>query len=186
MGPRTPAAPRRPGPAPSEATCVPPPPTPPARTPAPVHPGPGVRGLLATFCLLTAAGFVALVLLAHSTDRTFAWTIQPAATAAFLGSGYGAGFVLSVLCLRSHDWRAVRVPYLTVLVFTWLTTLATFVHLDRMHVVTPGTGPFAVPGRVGVARRLRRHPGRHGGAAAAPAPRRSTAPCPGSPRHRAG
>ncbi|GGC15666.1 hypothetical protein [Cellulomonas carbonis] len=105
----------------------------------------GVRPVLAVFCVLTAAGFVALALRATRTAETFAWTIDPPLTAAFLGAGYGAGFVLSVLSLRSGRWSQVRVPFLTVLVFTVLTTAATFVHLDRMHVVTPGSGPFAVP-----------------------------------------
>jgi hypothetical protein len=124
---------------------------PPAARPT-VHPSatavrlePAVRALLGAFCLLTAAAVVSLVVLAGDTDRTFAWTIEPAVTAAFLGSGYGAGFVLSVLALRSDDWRAARIPFVTVLVFTWVTAVATFVHLDRMHVITPGTGPFAAP-----------------------------------------
>ncbi|GAA2725836.1 hypothetical protein [Cellulomonas aerilata] len=105
----------------------------------------GVRLLLVAFCCLTAAAVVSLVVLADRTEQTFAWTIQPPVTAAFLGSGYAAGLVLSALALRSDDWPAVRVPYVTVLVFTWFTAAATFVHLDRMHVNTPGTGPVAVP-----------------------------------------
>jgi len=115
------------------------------------HPGAGhpptagVRVLLVAFCCLTAAAVVSLLLLADRTAQTFAWTIQPPVTAAFLGSGYGAGLVLSVLALRVDAWDAVRVPYLTVLVFTWFTAVATFLHLDRMHVITPGEGPVAVP-----------------------------------------
>ncbi len=116
----------------------------PTRTGA-ARPLPGVRALLVAFCILTAAAVVSLVVLADRTEETFAWTIAPPVTAAFLGSGYGAGFVLSVLSLRSDDWGRVRIPFLTVLVFTWLTAVATFVHLDRMHVITPGVGPVAVP-----------------------------------------
>ncbi|HEY3438662.1 MAG TPA: hypothetical protein VGK35_13320 [Actinotalea sp.] len=112
----------------------------PHRTPAR-----GVRVVLGAFCALTAAGFTALFALSGQTDETFAWTIQPPATAAFLGAGYGAGFVLSVLALRSADWAQVRVPYLTVLTFTWLTTIATALHADRLHMVTPGNGPLAAP-----------------------------------------
>ena len=110
-----------------------------------VAPSRGVRLLLTTFCCLTALAVVALLVLSDQTDRTFAWTIQPPVTAAFLGSGYGAGFVLSMLAVRSADWAEIRVPFLTVLVFTWITTVASFVHLDRMHVITPGTGPIAEP-----------------------------------------
>ncbi len=104
-----------------------------------------VRALLGAFCLLTAAAVVSLVVLAGDTERTFAWTIEPPVTAAFLGSGYAAGLVLSALSLRSDDWWAVRVPFATVLAFTWLTAVATFVHLDRMHVVAPGAGSVARP-----------------------------------------
>jgi hypothetical protein len=114
-------------------------------TERPGAPTPGVRVLLGAFCCLTAAAVVSLLVLSHRTDETFAWTIQPAATAAFLGSGYGAGFVLSLLSWRSADWAEVRIPYVTVLVFTWVTAVATFMHLDRMHVITPGTGPVAEP-----------------------------------------
>ncbi len=109
------------------------------------RPTSGVRALLVAFCCLTAAAVVSLVVLADRTDQTFAWTIQPPVTAAFLGSGYAAGLVLSILALRADDWAVVRVPYVTVLVFTWVTAVATFLHLDRMHVMTPGTGPVAVP-----------------------------------------
>lgn len=104
-----------------------------------------VRVLLAAFCLLTAAGFVSLFVLAGQTAQTFAWTIEPPATAAFLGAGYGAGFVLSALMLRDPVWADTRVPYVTVLVFTWVTTAATFLHIDRMHFTTGGDGPVAEP-----------------------------------------
>lgn len=109
----------------------------------PVHPA--VRVLLAAFVLLTAAGCTSLLLLAERTDELFAWTIQPPLTAAFLGAGYGAGLVLSFLAVRTPDWHVVRVPFLTVLVFTWLTTAATVVHADRLHMSSPGVGPFATP-----------------------------------------
>ncbi|WP_298459619.1 hypothetical protein [uncultured Cellulomonas sp.] len=109
------------------------------------RPTPGVRVLLLAFCCLTAAAVVSLVGLAARTDETFAWTIEPPVTAAFLGSGYAAGLVLSALSLRADDWAVVRVPFVTVLVFTWLTAAATFVHLDRLHMRAPGSGPVAEP-----------------------------------------
>ena len=126
------AAGPRPRPARSRAVDVP-----------PVAPTRGVRALLVTFCGLTAAAVLSLAVLAERTAETFAWTIEPAATAGFLGSAYAAGFVLSVLAARSRDWRAVRVPFVTVLVFSWLTTGATAYHLHRLHVVDPGAGPVA-------------------------------------------
>lgn len=108
-------------------------------------PLPAVRVLLTAFCLLTVAGFVSLAVLSDRTSETFAWTIAPPLTAAFLGSGYGAGFVLSLMTLLSRVWVDVRVPYVTVLVFTWVTALATFLHRDRLHLATPGSGPVAEP-----------------------------------------
>jgi hypothetical protein len=102
-----------------------------------------MRLLLGVFSALTALAVGALYVLAEQTDRTFAWTIQPPLTAAFLGAGYAAGCVLVVLSLREPAWAHARVPVLTVLVFVVLTLAATLLHLDRFHLTT-GEGPVAV------------------------------------------
>jgi hypothetical protein len=94
---------------------------------------PTMRALLATFAVLTAMAVVALFVLAEDTDRLFAWTIQPPLTAAFLGAGYAAGFVLVVLSFRDPVWAHTRVPVLTILAFVVLTLIATLVHIDRFH-----------------------------------------------------
>jgi hypothetical protein len=94
---------------------------------------PASRVLLGAFAVLTVLAFVSLFVLAGSTERTFAWTIQPPLTAAFLGSGYAAGSVLVLLSLRQTAWANVRVPFLTIVVFVVLTLLATLLHLDKMH-----------------------------------------------------
>ena len=70
---------------------------------------------------------------ASYTDRYFAWTIKPPATAAFLGAAYAAGCVLVVLALRRGTWLALRLPFVTILIFTVITLLATLLHLDRFH-----------------------------------------------------
>jgi hypothetical protein len=93
----------------------------------------GMRILLGAFAVLTALATGALFVLAESTEETFAWTIEPPLTAAFIGAGYAAGFVLVVLCLRDRVWAHNRVPVLTILVFVVLTTTATFIHINRMH-----------------------------------------------------
>jgi len=93
----------------------------------------GMRILLGAFAVLTALATVALFVLSKSTDETFAWTIDPPLTAAFIGSGYAAGFVLVVLCLRDPLWVHSRLPVLTILVFVVLTTAATLIHINRMH-----------------------------------------------------
>jgi hypothetical protein len=83
--------------------------------------------------VLTALATGALFVLAENTSETFAWTIEPPLTAAFIGAGYAAGFVLVVLCLRDRVWAHSRVPVLTILAFVVLTLVATLLHTDRMH-----------------------------------------------------
>ena len=94
---------------------------------------PSMRALLVAFSVLTALAVGALYVLAEQTQDYFAWTIQPPLTAAFLGAGYAAGFVLVVLSLRDPVWAHSRVAVLTILVFVVLTTIATLIHIDRFH-----------------------------------------------------
>ncbi|MGY1633073.1 hypothetical protein ACI784_15350 [Geodermatophilus sp. SYSU D01186] len=94
---------------------------------------PAMRVLLVVFAVLTALAVGALFVLSGQTDETFAWTIQPPLTAAFLGAGYAAGCVLVVLSLRDGVWARTRVPLLTIQVFVVLTLVATLVHVNRMH-----------------------------------------------------
>lgn len=106
----------------------------PAPVPATRQLRPEMRVLLGAFSVLTALAVVALYVLSSSTDRYFAWTIQPPLTAALLGAGYGAGCVLVLLSLRDPVWAHSRLPVLTVLAFTLLTLAATVLHLDRFHL----------------------------------------------------
>lgn len=94
---------------------------------------PGMRVLLTAFAVLTALAVGTLFVLAETTARTFAWTIQPPLTAAFLGAGYAAGFLLVVLSLREGVWANTRLPVLTILVFVVLTLTATLLHVNRLH-----------------------------------------------------
>lgn len=94
--------------------------------------------LLVAFVVLTLVATNQLFVLARHTATLFSWTIQPPLSAAFLGASYAAGALLSVLALRSRDWRDARIPLLTVLVFAVLTLLATLLHLDRFHFAAPG------------------------------------------------
>lgn len=91
------------------------------------------KATLLAFSGLTMLAFVALFVMAAKTEQYFAWTINPAATAAFLGAAYGAGCVLVILGVRSGHWTRVRTPYLTILIFTVITLVATLRHLDRFH-----------------------------------------------------
>jgi hypothetical protein len=110
-------------------------PAPPTTSAPPGHRSthPGMRTLLGAFAVLTALATGALYVLAENTAETFAWTIEPPLTAAFIGAGYAAGFVLVVLSLRDPVWAHSRVPVLTIFVFVVLTLAATLLHINRMH-----------------------------------------------------
>jgi hypothetical protein len=102
---------------------------------------PGWRPLVWAFLALTLLSTVTLYVLPERTDRLFAWTIQPPLSAAFLGGGYAAGFVLVVFTMRARAWADARVPWATVCVFTWATLVATLAHLDRFHFDAAGAMP---------------------------------------------
>jgi hypothetical protein len=95
----------------------------------------GTRRLLVAFAMLTLLAVIQLLVLSDVADRLWAWTIRTELTAAFLGAAYAAGFVLSVVSLRQGDWSRIRVPIVTVTAFTWLTAVATVIHLHRLHMV---------------------------------------------------
>ncbi|HST67515.1 MAG TPA: hypothetical protein VLM05_20260 [Mycobacteriales bacterium] len=93
----------------------------------------GTKTLLRVFVALTAVATLALYGFAGSTEDWFSWTIRPPLTAAFLGAGYAAGFVLVVLGLRARSWAQARAAVVTVAVFAALTLIATLLHLDKFH-----------------------------------------------------
>jgi hypothetical protein len=96
-----------------------------------VHPA--WRWVYPPFLALTAASTVILFAIATETDDTFAWTVQPAVSAAFLGAGYASGFVLIALTTREHLWSGARIALVTVLAFVLCTVATTLAHLDRFH-----------------------------------------------------
>jgi hypothetical protein len=98
----------------------------------------GTRWLLVAFAVLTLLAVIQLLLLADVADRYWAWTIRTELTAAFLGAAYAAGFVLAVVALRQETWSRIRVPVITVTVFTVLTSVATLIHLHRFHLTSGG------------------------------------------------
>jgi hypothetical protein len=94
---------------------------------------PALRGLLMVFCVLTLLGTGALFFMSERTEEFFAWTIDPPLTAAFMGAGYAAGFVLVAMTLRAREWSYARVAVVTITVFTVFQLIATLLHLDRLH-----------------------------------------------------
>ena len=101
---------------------------------------PATRKVLVAFAVLTLLATNQLLVVGSFTDRYFAWTISLRATSAFLGAAYAAGFLLSVLALRQDRWRDIRVPLVTVTVFTVLTLVPTVVHLHVVHLWNGGLG----------------------------------------------
>jgi hypothetical protein len=98
----------------------------------------GTRWLLMAFAVLTLLAVNQLFILADVADRYWAWTIHTEQSAAFVGAGYGAGLVLSLLSLRMTRWSRIRIPIVTVTAFTVLTTVSTFVHMHRLHLESGG------------------------------------------------
>lgn len=103
----------------------------------------GTRVLLTVFTVATLLAVSQLYFFSADTDRFFAWTIDPPLSAAFMGAGFGAGFVLVVLVRRAGHWAEVRLSFLAVLVFALVTLAATVIHIDRFHFGAGGTAEFA-------------------------------------------
>lgn len=82
--------------------------------------------------LVTSVGFF-LFVLSESTERFFAWSIDPPLTAAFLGANYWAAAFLAWLSAREPVWARVRITYAVSIVFITLTMVATLLHLDKFQ-----------------------------------------------------
>jgi hypothetical protein len=109
----------------------------PTPTPAPAdRVQAGTRVLLGVFVVFTLLAVNQLLVLGSRTDRFFAWSITSRPNTAFLGAAYAAGTVLSVLALRQTRWSHVRVPILTVTVFTVLTLGPTVFHRHVLHLMS--------------------------------------------------
>ena len=94
------------------------------------------RLLYINSALVLVIGFP-LYLLSEHTDTYFAWTIHPPLTAAVLGAGYWASFVLELLSARERLWVKTRVAVPAVLLFSTLTLVITLIHADRFHFHSP-------------------------------------------------
>lgn len=97
--------------------------------------------LFASTVFVLAAGLVLFGFPAR-TEMLFAWTINPPLTAAVIGAAYLASVPLVYLAARETAWARARVAVPGVLLFTLLTSVVTFLHLDRFHL--RGGFPFAV------------------------------------------
>jgi hypothetical protein len=91
---------------------------------------------LTDMVLVSIAG-IQLFLLSGLTDRFFAWTIQSALTAAFLGAAYFCTLPMLFASYRAREWVQARIAVPGVWLFTGLTTIATFQHWDKFHWNSP-------------------------------------------------
>ena len=98
----------------------------------------GTRVLLTVFAVFTLLAANQLLVLGGHTERFWAWPMPFRPSSAFLGAAYAAGAVLSVLALRQTRWSHVRVPVLTVTIFTVLTLIPTVLHRHRMNLMEHG------------------------------------------------
>ncbi len=98
---------------------------------------PGIRFILYVASGLVLSVGLSLFLLSEQTDIYFSWTINPPLTAAFLGAGYLASFLLEFLSARRSIWAQARPAVPGVWLFTLLTLIVTLVHLDRFHFGSP-------------------------------------------------
>jgi hypothetical protein len=99
--------------------------------------------MLSVFTVATLLALSQLYLFAADTDRFFAWSIDPPLSAAFMGSGFSAGFVLVVLARRRVNWADVRLSFVSVFVFAAVTLAASILHIDRFHFGRGGAAEFA-------------------------------------------
>lgn len=77
---------------------------------------------------------IAWVILYIFPDRTgdwFAWPIQPAMTALFMGAGYLSGAYFFARTASTGDWRRVEAGFLPVALFAGLEALTTILHWPR-------------------------------------------------------
>lgn len=95
------------------------------------------RRILYLSAVLVIVIGISLYVFSESTDLYFAWTIQVPLTAAFLGAGYLASFLLEFLSAREPTWAGSRIALPAVFMFTFLTLIVTLTHLDKFHFNAP-------------------------------------------------
>ena len=100
---------------------------------------PAMRAVFVVGSVLVAAAGVQLYVLTDHTDRFFAWTIAPGASASFLGAFYLTALVLAGGSAREREWTRARVGVFGVWLFVTLTLVATLLHLDKFHFDDSGS-----------------------------------------------
>jgi hypothetical protein len=102
-----------------------------------------MRVLLAAGTVLVFAAGTQLYVLSAHTARFFAWTIASPLTAAAIGGFYYAAVPMAGLSARQHRWDLARVGVPGILIFLWLTIVASLRHLAVLHLHAHGLPRFA-------------------------------------------
>lgn len=96
-----------------------------------------IQVILIIASILVVSVGSSLYFFSEKTDVLFSWTINPPLTAAYLGGGYLAAFVLEYLASRESKWANARIAVPGVWIFTFVTLLVTIIHIDRFHFNSP-------------------------------------------------
>jgi uncharacterized membrane protein len=90
-----------------------------------------IAGIVAPILLLA---FQILYFAPQTSGERFAWEIQPAMMASFMGAGYlaGAYFFLNIVFRR--QWHHVRVVFIAITFFTTAMLLTTILHWERFDI----------------------------------------------------
>jgi hypothetical protein len=94
----------------------------------------GLRWFFGVAALLALIAGVLLFVLASETDRFFSWTIEPPATAAFLGAAYWAACVLLAWAAAQRSWERARSTIPPVFAIAVLLLVATLIRLDKFDL----------------------------------------------------
>src|SRR5918996_153068 len=95
---------------------------------------PGLRWFFGVAAALALIAGVLLFVLASETDRFFSWTIEPPATAAFLGAAYWAACVLLGWAAAQQSWERARSTIPPVFAIAVLLLVATLIRLDKFDL----------------------------------------------------
>ena len=93
----------------------------------------GMQLILMTASILVLSVGSSLYFFSEKTEILFSWTISPPLTAAYLGAGYLAAFVLEYLASREKSWANARIAVPGMWSFTFVTLIVTLYHIDRFH-----------------------------------------------------
>jgi len=96
-----------------------------------------IQVILIIASILVVSVGSSLYFFSEKTDLLFSWTINPPLTAAYLGAGYLAAFVLEYLASREKSWANARIAVPGMWSFTFVTLIVTLYHLDRFHFDSP-------------------------------------------------